>query len=388
MVTADQAASLKDLIINSADKLGIDKIGFAGAEPFCDWRKTLESQKVKGYTTGFEHPIIEERLNPQLIMPEAKSFIAIALAYPSRPGYSVPQDKEDRRGSFARASWGVDYHHILRERLDRLRQLIMEHLPQAECMAMVDTGPFMDVAVAERAGLGFIGRNSLLITPEFGSYVYLGELLTNIPFVADQPIPNGCGDCVRCIRSCPTQALLGDGTMNGQLCLSYQTQTKGHLGLAFRRKISHVIYGCDICQLTCPYNQGLDFHLHSEMEPVKEQVHPSLKPMLTLSNHDFKQQFGHLAGSWRGKKPLQRNAIMALANYRDQTALPLILELIEKDPRPVIRASAAYAVSMIQRTYNQAMIDLIVAQLAKETDPKTIEEMKQAIQRLQTKKEV
>ncbi len=113
---------------------------------------------------------------------------------------------------------------------------------------------------------------------------------------------------MRCVTACPTKALLGDGRMNAQRCLSYQTQTKGMMPEEYRKKMRNVIYGCDICQLVCPYNQGKDFHFHEEMEPKVDEVYPKLKPMLSMSNKDFKQQFGHLAGSWRGKKPLQRNA--------------------------------------------------------------------------------
>ena len=134
---------------------------------------------------------------------------------------------------------------------------------------------------------------------------------------------------MRCITACPPSALLGDGRINGRVCLSYQTQTKGYMKEKYRRQITHVIYGCDICQLVCPYNQGIDSHIHPEMEPTMEEVQPALKPLLTISNKDFKEQFGHMAGSWRGKKPLQRNAIIALANYRDQTALPQLIEVME-----------------------------------------------------------
>ncbi|MGX7108155.1 tRNA epoxyqueuosine(34) reductase QueG [Facklamia miroungae] len=368
------------------EEFAIDKIGFASAEPFVHFEDSLREQKAKGFTTGFEHPIIEERIYPEKIFEGAQSIISIALAYPSRMDNNLPYNKEERRGSFARASWGEDYHHILSDRMQRIINFIKNEIPDARFKPMVDTGELMDVVVAERAGLGFIGRNGLLVTKEFGSYVYLGEIITNIPFAPDSKVDYGCGDCNRCITACPTQALLGDGRMNAQRCLSYQTQTKGHLAEEFRRKITHVIYGCDICQMTCPYNKGIDFHNHLEMEPNPEHVTPVLKDMLNLSNKEFKKQFGHLAGSWRGKKPLQRNAIIALANYRDQTALTYLLDLIENDPRPVIRASAAYAVSVIQREKNPSMVDLIQQQLQRESDPETIEEMQDAIDRLQSKK--
>lgn len=376
----------KQIIIEKAKEIGIDKIGFATAEPFDYLEKSLYKQQAAGHSTGFEHKNTIERLYPDLIFDDAQSIISICLAYPSTISNPYPQSKEERRGLFARASWGIDYHDILRDRMEKLTEFMSQLIPDIRFKSMVDTGELSDVAVAERAGLGFIGRNGLLITEEFGTFVYLGEIITNIPFQPDSRVPFGCGDCYRCVTACPTNALLGDGRMDGQRCLSYQTQTKGFLDDEYRRKITHVIYGCDICQIACPYNNGIDKHFHKEMEPDPDKVQPALKPMLQMSNKEFKHQFGELAGSWRGKKPLQRNAIIALANYRDQTALPKLLEVIETDPRPMIRATAAYAVSQIQKYFNFAMIQLIQAQIEKEEDSETIAEMERAVKVLQKKR--
>lgn len=378
--------ALKNAIIAAAKEIGIDKIGFTTAEPFDALKDSLIEQKEKGHTSGFEHPNIDERIYPELIFQRPKSIISIALAYPSRIKQPIAQDKENRRGAFARASWGIDYHVILKERMERLIAFIKEQTTTANFKPMVDTGELIDVAAAQRAGLGFIGKNGLLITKEYGSFVYLGEIITDIEFEPDTPMENGCGDCVRCLTACPTKALLGDGRMNAQRCLSYQTQTKGYMPVEYRRKITHVIYGCDICQLVCPYNQGIDHHIHPEMEPDPEIVQPPLKPMLTISNKEFKATYGHLAGAWRGKKPLQRNSIIALANYRDQTALPLLLEIMEKDPRDMIRGTAAWAISQIQRFYNPSIVQCVEMQLEKETDEQTRAEMQQAIEVLRTKR--
>ena len=130
-----------------------------------------------------------------------------------------------------------------------------ENLEEAEnwrFAPQVDTGELVDVAVAQRAGLGFIGRNGLLITEEFGSFVYLGEIVTNISFETDEAVPFGCGDCMRCVTARPTKALLGDGRMNAQRCSSYQTQTKGMMPEEYRKKMHNVIYGCDIVSWSVP----------------------------------------------------------------------------------------------------------------------------------------
>lgn len=377
-------SSLKDQIREKAYEIGIDKIGFANAEPFYELEESIREQHKKGHQSGFEHKILEERIYPELIFDQPKSIISIALAYPSKIENEPKRVRGERRGEFARASWGRDYHFVLQEHIDQLVKYMRNILgKEAEFKSMVDTGELIDVAVAARAGIGFIGRNGLLITKEFGSYVYLGEIITNIPFDPDPLVDYDCGDCRRCIDGCPTQALLGNGEMNAQKCLSYQTQTKNYMPEKYRKSMRRVIYGCDICQIVCPYNQGIDFHLHEEMEPQYEKVRPKLEPMLTISNKEFKEQFGEMAGSWRGKKPLQRNAIIALANYRDRSSIPTLLELIEKDPRPMIRGTAAWAISkMMEKNPNKEIILFLEESLEKEEDSETVDEFTKAIKRL------
>lgn len=377
---------LKEKIILAATEIGINKIGFASAENFAHLEDSLYEQKEQGHTTGFEHPIIEERLYPEKIFNKPKTIISIALAYPSEMLNALPNERDNRRGVFARASWGIDYHYILEDKMKQLITFIKNEVTTATFKPMVDTGELPDVVTAERAGLGFIGRNGLLITEEFGSWVYLGEIITDIELEPDARVPFGCGDCTRCIDACPTEALLGDGRMNAKRCLSYQTQTKDYMPEEYRRKMTHVIYGCDICQLVCPYNRGKSVHFHPEMEPEPEVIQPKLKPLLTISNKEFKQTFGPLAGSWRGKKPIQRNAIIALANYRDQTAVPHLIEVLERDPRPMIRGTAAWALGQIERYQNPALIACVEAQLAKETEEETIIEMTKALTALQNKR--
>lgn len=377
-------AKLKDRIREKAYEIGIDKIGFASAEPFYDLEKSIKEQHKKGHQSGFEHKVLEERIYPEKIFENPQSIISIALAYPSTIKNEPKRVRGERRGEFARASWGTDYHFVLENRLSKLINYMSEITNgQASFKPMVDTGELIDVAVAARAGIGFIGRNGLLITKEFGSYVYLGEIITDIPFAPDSPVDYDCGDCRRCIDGCPTQALLGNGEMNAQKCLSYQTQTKNYMPEKYRRKMGKVIYGCDICQIVCPYNQGIDFHLHQEMKPEYDKVRPTLEPMLTISNREFKNQFGELAGSWRGKKPLQRNAIIALANYRDRSAIPTLLKLIENDPRPMIRGTCAWAISKImRRNPNAEIISFLEDTLDNEEDEETILEFEKAIEEL------
>lgn len=348
---------LKQEIIDYSKKIGIDKIGFASADVFSELKERLKRQQDFAYYSGFEKGSVEERTEPKRLLPEAQSIISIAIAYPSRMKNAPKSTKEDRRGIFCRASWGTDYHVILRDRLNKLSAFIKEKVPEVSEKLMVDTGELSDRAVAERAGIGFSGKNTSIITPEFGSFVYLGELITNIPFVPDEPVDDSCGECTKCLDACPTGALIQGGQLNAQRCIAFLTQTKDYLPDEFRTKIGNRVYGCDTCQVVCPKNQKIDFHIHPETEPEPEIAKPKLQPMLRISNREFKETFGHISGSWRGKKPLQRNALMGLAHYKDATAVEEMIQVMENDPRPVIRGTAAWSLGKIGTDDGYAAIE-------------------------------
>ena len=350
--------NIKEEIIKLSKEIGISKIGFTTADDFDYLEKSLRLAVEEGRNSGFEHKNIEERIKPKLSLASAKTIISIAVAYPHKLKQQ-PQKTAYKRGKFTPNSWGLDYHYVLQDKLDRLAKGIEELTADFEYKGMVDTGALVDTAVARRAGIGFIGKNGLVISKEFGSYMFLGELITNLDIEPDQPVDYDCGDCNRCVTACPTSCLIGDGTMNAKRCLSFQTQDKGVMDLEFRKKIKTVIYGCDICQICCPYNKGLDNPLATEIDP--DLAHPELLPFLELSNGQFKEKFGHIAGSWRGKNILQRNAIIALANANDRSAIPKLLEIIDKGQNPVHIATAIWALSQLVREASPEMIEMILA---------------------------
>lgn len=340
---------LKQEIIGATASLGIDQVGFTTADPFIELKARLQYSIDQGYASGFEEPDLDKRTQPKLLLEEARSIVAIAVAYPSKLEDAPKSEASAYRGIFARTAWGLDYHHVLGDRLNRLEAFIRARVlgKDLRVRSMVDTGELCDRGVAERAGIGFSGKNCSIISPKWGSWIYLGEMITNIPFPPDHPITDDCGDCTRCLDACPTNAFVAPGQLNAQLCLSFQTQSKQSLRAEMMRKMGNRLYGCDTCQIVCPKNKGLNWTHHEEMKPDPEIAKPLLVPILQLSNREFKDKFGSLSASWRGKKPIQRNAIVALGNFRDRSAVSDLNILLRHDVRHNIRATVAWSLGQI-----------------------------------------
>src|SRR5690606_16552087 len=161
------------------------------------------------------------------------------------------------------------------------------------------------------------------------------------------PITEECGDCTICMDACPTGALVGPGQLHAGKCLSFITQTKSVVPDEFRKEMGNRLYGCDTCQVVCPKNKGKNWTHHEELAPDPELVKPLLKPFLSWSNKQFKERYGTSAAAWRGKKPIQRNAIIALGHFKDQSAVPELTQLLQSDQRPEIRATAAWSLGQI-----------------------------------------
>ncbi|MWC29964.1 tRNA epoxyqueuosine(34) reductase QueG [Paenibacillus sp. MMS18-CY102] len=331
----------------AAASLGIDDIGIAAADPFIELKDRLIQHREMGRESGFEEPDLDKRTDPSLLFDRPKSIIAIAVAYPSKLPDPPKSEPGARRGIFARASWGIDYHTALRGRLAKLEEWLYARVPGVRLESMVDTGALSDRAVAERAGIGWSGHNCSIISPKLGSWIYLGEMITNLPLPPDTPVTESCGECTKCIDACPTGALVGPGQLDSGKCISFLTQTKGMLSDEYMRKIGNRLYGCDTCQIVCPENRGKNWTHHPELQPEPEQAKPLLLPLLKIGNREFKEQFGTISGAWRGKKPIQRNAIIGLGNFREQSAVPALIGVLHSDPRPVMRGTAAWALGRI-----------------------------------------
>lgn len=378
---ADRAIwdKLKREIIEAAPSLGIDDIGFASADPFLSLKSVLLDRRAKGYESGFEEPDIDKRVYPELTLEQPASLISIAVAYPSKMNYPPKSEPGQRRGILARSAWGEDYHLVLRRAMAKLEEFIKERVPDARIESMVDTGVLVDRAVAERAGVGFKGKNCAIISPKWGSWIFLGDMITNIPFPPDSPVTEDCGECTKCIDACPTGALVGPGVLNAQRCISFLTQTKGFLEEEFMVKIGNRLYGCDTCQVVCPKNKGKSWNHRPELQPDPEIVKPLLLPILDLSNREFKERFGSSAAAWRGKKPIQRNALIALGNFKDRDSVPKIVDVMLTDPRPELRGTAAWALSRIG---GQEALEGVRKALASEKDEEVVQRLKTAEEKL------
>lgn len=361
----DRWSRLKEEMREAAPALGIDKIGVASADPFTEMKQILIRHRELGRESGFEEKDLDKRTNPALLFDNPQSIIAIAVAYPSKMINPPKSEKGARRGIMSRSSWGEDYHRVLRDRLAKLEAWLRERVPELRAESMVDTGELVDRAVAERAGIGWSAKNCSIITPEWGSWIYLGEMITNLPLPPDKPMTDQCGPCSLCIDACPTDALVGPGQLDATKCISFITQTKGFVKEPIMRKIGNRIYGCDTCQTVCPVNKGKNWTHQPELQPDPELVMPLLEPLLSMSNKEFGERYSRSSSAWRGKKPIQRNAVIALGNYKEASAVPELVKVLESDTRPVLRGTAAWALGRIA---GEEARGALLAALGKESD--------------------
>lgn len=299
------------------DSIGVDAYGFCKAKPMSELLERLTDRVNKGYQSSFENRRdISYTVDPSLTMDGAKSFIVILMKYPL---FNVPISKAELKGRISVASIGVDYHTVIGEKLEKLKEFLISNF-NCKVMTFCDTSPFSDRWIAYKAGLGMIGRNSFLINKKLGTATNIGYVLTDLELdeydIPDRSDP--CKDCNRCQVACPNCAITNDRQINASKCISYLTQSK-QLGEEDKFNMGIQLYGCDICQLACPYNQL--------SEPEKGIVAPDypIEDLLAISDKEFKETFGITASGWRGRITLQRNSIIALSNIATDEAVQLLL---------------------------------------------------------------
>lgn len=372
--------ALEKKILDICLKSGCSLMGIAPADPFLVERERLLEQERKGMHIPFAGKDIISRTEPSLLLPGVKSIISLGFNYrlpaPLHEAENVP------RGTFSRFARVKDYHKVLHTKMAAICQEISTLKPGVAFRSHVDTGPLLDRAVAFRAGLGFWGKNNCLINERVGSYFFLGEILLDIPLEpSGNAHRNGCKDCYRCLSACPTRALEKANFLNYRICLSHVSQSGDYISPSLRPLLATVLYGCDLCQEACPYNENspvgaIDPDFLPEREP-----HPELLPLLDLSKKSFAAKFKDSPLFWRGRNILQRNAIIALGNLKAEEAEPRLGQLLSEDPRPHIRVYSAWALG---RTGGKRGLHMLAKGLKEEKDPTVLQEIAGALYERQT----
>lgn len=368
---------LKQLITEYASSIGIDLIGFTHGQPFSELKELLTTRAEKGLQSPFEEKDIAMRTNPRIIFPSTRSIISVAVSYNTETEKNYDFNG---RGIISRHAWGQDYHQVLLSQMQQLVDFIVrESGRQVEYKMLVDTGPLVDRAVAFRAGIGWYGKNTTLIGGDLGSWIFLGEIMLDLELEPDNPAPQECGPCRRCIEACPTGALTAPYTVNPFRCLSYLTQKKGLIPLPFRRPLGARVYGCDTCQEVCPHNQKARAVNKIIFVPKSPLYYPRLVDLLKMTNAQFRQWFGQSSSGWRGRKVIQRNALVALGNSGDRGMVPLVEDILTSDLRWELRAHAAWALGNLGGLAARRLLEK--AKLH-ETHPIVKQEITQAMERL------
>ena len=284
---------------------------------------------------------VPERIDPRLAHPWARSIIVLTVPY--RPAPPPSGDwRASLRGRVAAYAAGRDYHHEVTKGLRQLAHRLRMIVPGVRFRRYVDTGPLLEREWAVRAGLGWIGKNTLLLARDAGSTFFLAELLTDADVEPASPRPDHCGTCTRCLTACPTGALDPDGyTMDPRLCLSYLTiEHRSAIPRTLRPALDNWIFGCDLCQDVCPWNQD------SDDPEAAEILAPPLLPILALDDTAFRARFGKTAITRTKRRGLLRNVAVALGNSNNRDALPALIAAME-DSEPLIRSHAAWALGRL-----------------------------------------
>jgi epoxyqueuosine reductase len=339
------SASLQRQIRDAARRLGFALCGFARIEPLAHadfvrhWLGRGNAASMAYLARG-----LAKRLDPRLILPQARSVITVGYRYLPPP--LPPFDWQAAlRGRIAAYALDADYHRVVRRKLDALAAVLAGLRPGALALAYVDTGAILEREWAARGALGWFGKNTNILHTEEGSYFFLGELLTSLELEAEPLVPDHCGTCTRCLDLCPTQALAPGYALDARLCISYLTiEHRGPIPIELRPKLGNWIFGCDVCQEVCPWNEKL---VKREPPPDSTPLLPYLPDLLRLDTDGFEALFAGSAIRRAKRDGFVRNVAVALGNSRNPAAVPVLRDALEHDPSVLVRAHVAWALGAI-----------------------------------------
>ncbi len=340
--------NLTENIKQKAKELGFSKIGTTDTSPLSRESENRYYEWLgEGYNAEMDYleRDVEKRLNPLRIFEGAKSIISLAINY--SPGW-IEQSKDKNLAFISRYALGYDYHKVVFAKLKLLFDFIVKETKgKAKGKIYCDTGPLLEKAIAERAGLGWIGKNGLLITKEFGSWVFLGEIILDVELRKDTQAKNLCSDCNLCIKSCPSGAIIAPGIIDASRCFSYLTiENRKKIPFKLRNVLGSRVFGCDACQEVCPFNNNVPETEEPLFEPQKELLSMPLEKFFILANKQFKEYFKNSTIKRVKRNGLLRNITVAMGNSGNKEFL-LLLKKASKESDSIIRKHAEWAICKI-----------------------------------------
>lgn len=375
-----------------AHAAGLDLCGITTAEPFPVEGHALAEWVVRGYHGEMAYMArnAPRSPHPRAVVPEARTLVVVGLYYGEAvPGRGAGCAHEDAgpaaegraarlRGRISRYAWGDDYHVVMEPRLRRVAAFLRSRGARvARCY--VDTGPLIDRAAARRAGIGWFGKNTMIITRRrYGSWVFLGEILTDLALPPDRPARGDCGRCRICLDACPTGAIVAPYVVDARRCISYLTiEHRGAIPRELRPHIGDHIFGCDICQAVCPHNVRTAARMHPEFAPRPGVgARPDLLSLLNISEEEFRGRFRGSPVRRARRQGLRRNVAVALGNLGDPAAVPALLDALADNTDALVRGHAAWALGRIATSAARAGLQ---HRLDHEPDPYVRDEIASAL---------
>ena len=297
------------------------------------------------------------RIDPALPFPQAKSVICLGYPY-SPPRVPEIDWRSELRGRIAAYAAGVDYHETIQAKLNTLVTCLHETVPGLWARPYVDTGPLFEREWAYRSGLGWFGKNTMLLRKGVGSWFFLAEILVSLELEGEGIPQAHCGKCTRCLTDCPTGALENGYILKAPLCISYLTiEHRGAIPHELRPKMGNWIFGCDVCQEVCPWNEKFS----QPREELVEELFPSLKELIALDENGFRTRFGRSAIRRTKRRGLLRNVAIALGNSGNPEAIPSLQTALH-DPEPLVRSHAAWGLGQFAESKQKKLYSTIMSE--------------------------